>query len=334
MVLKTSQTTLLVVVFLILSSTIILTSLYAVSDENFTRIRNSFLIEAAPIEDFLAKPSAMSPTFLQENMSAPRYLVDALNQIGVKRNHNSEDALNLALKISAHLIENKSRGKPIQSNVADAYRLIRDEGRGYCADYSQVFTAMALAANVPVREWGLGFEGFGGGHAFNEVFSEELNKWVMIDSFHSLYVKDAVTGAPLSTTEFQQRLLKADRASIVFQTIVADRFYFKTKDKAYEYYERGANFFYLFWGNNVFSYDESWPVKVVGPFSRSAEVLSAILFGYHPKLKTIVTPENETFIDKLEQINATLIAAFVLCLILTVYLFYQLFILVKKKLFS
>ena len=94
---------------------------------------------------------------------------------------------------------------PLTNLLLPVFLQIREQGKGYCADYSQVFTALALSTGIPVREWGLGFEGFGRGHAFNEVYDSEQRKWVFIDSYHSLYVIDRGSHNPLSTIEFHNQ---------------------------------------------------------------------------------------------------------------------------------
>ena len=221
------------------------------------------------------------------------------------------------LILARHLIANKRKGKAIQGSVREAYHLIRDQGRGYCADYSQVFTALALAAGIPVREWGLGFDGFGRGHAFNDIYDTRLQQWVFIDSYHSLFVIDPPSGRPLSTLEFQRRLLDdGNMQTYRFVPIVAEKYRFHTPAEANAYYEKTAANFYLFWGNNVFSYDAATVVRLLAPVSRSLEVLGAIATGAQPGIRVLELPGNESYIARLETIRHGLVAALILALVL------------------
>ena len=48
---------------------------------------------------------------------------------------------------------------PIQAGLHEAYTGITQQGVGYCADFTQVFTGLAVAAGLPVRTWSISFEG-------------------------------------------------------------------------------------------------------------------------------------------------------------------------------
>src|SRR3712207_6947241 len=47
-------------------------------------------------------------------------------------------------------------------SLEPTYEVIRNTGRGYCGDYADVYTALALAAGLSVRSWAFSFDGFGG----------------------------------------------------------------------------------------------------------------------------------------------------------------------------
>lgn len=56
---------------------------------------------------------------------------------------------------------------------------------GVCSDIAQVFNNLCVINGVKVREWGTTSAPFNrnnGGHSFNEIFSKELQKWILIDA--------------------------------------------------------------------------------------------------------------------------------------------------------
>lgn len=285
---------------------------YATSKDNGTRVRNSFLVATAPVEIFTSPPSQTPADFLAETLPAPAYLDAAVAKLLPDEMRASLSALEQSLVLARHLIANKRRGKAIQSNVRETYELIRNSGRGYCADYSQVFTALALTAGIPVREWGLRFKGFGRGHAFNEIYDRTLGKWVFIDSYHSLYVVDRSNAEPLSVMELQNRLINdGEMVSYAFVPIDIQKYRFDADIEANQYYAQTAAKFYLFWGNNVFSYDAHPVVRALAPWSRSLEIMGAIVAGVHPKIRVLQRPENTAYLSRLQYIRYGLVAALV-----------------------
>lgn len=56
-----------------------------------------------------------------------------------------------------HLVSN-----PTKSNLREIYCRIVDSGAGYCGDFTHVFMAFSIAANIPMRVWAFFSYGFGG----------------------------------------------------------------------------------------------------------------------------------------------------------------------------
>ena len=195
----------------------------------------------------------------------------------------------IEMALVRHLDATAVSGDPLQSDTRTTYQEIRQGKGGYCSDYTQVFNGLALAAGIGVREWGAAFDGFGGwGHAFSEVFLPETGKWVMIDPFYGFWVRDSATGAPLSVQEFRERLARPDPLAGMSIEVVAPNMYdFTSPEKLIAWYGRGTSQFYLWWGNNVFDYDEQPLVRVAARFSRSAEQLAAIIAGVHPRIRIL-----------------------------------------------
>ncbi len=268
--------------------------------EEAVKIRNSLIAVAGGESDFSWSPANVPESFLWEKSPPPKEFQDIARRIlGAEVSSARRDAFRRSIEIAAHLVQQPRRGGAIMSSTRKTYQKIINTGRGYCADFTQVFNAIALAAHIPVREWGLAFDGFGAGHAVNEIFDEALNKWIMLDVFNSLYIEDAATGIPLSVLEFSEALrTDAAKENVRVVPIVEQRFGFKSADGAIDYYSRGTDQFFLWWGNNVYSYDEHWLVKLLGPVSRSLEQGAAILAGVHPKIHIVSTSSNGASIDE------------------------------------
>ncbi|TDU34425.1 transglutaminase superfamily protein [Gelidibacter sediminis] len=56
---------------------------------------------------------------------------------------------------------------------------------GVCSDIAQIFNNFCVINDIQVREWGttsVPFNVGNGGHSFNEFYSKELQKWILIDA--------------------------------------------------------------------------------------------------------------------------------------------------------
>ena len=91
-------------------------------------------------------------------------------------------------------------------------------------------------------------------------------------------------GTSKSAAEFRSALLADTAHRLEIVPINPQKFAFKPASKAVEYYRRGAPRFYMIWGNDVLSYDQSAAAKLFSRFSRSAEQLAGIAIGAQPKL--------------------------------------------------
>ena len=264
------------------------------------RLRNSLLASVGVPGDFSWIPTATPASFLQNRDPPPESIVLAVRQVVT-----AADGWSRGLQIATHLGQVHPRGGPIQSATAETYRTMQTSGGGYCADYTQVFIGLATAAGLPVREWGLAFDGFGGdGHAIVEVYDDVREKWLMLDPFNSFYPADTVTGQPLSVLEFRARLATANPlAAIRVVRIVPAAFGFRDDANLIAYFQRGVDQFYLWWGSNVFTYEHQPLVAAAGRVSRSAEQVVAIATGVHPGIRIYPTPRNGPLTRKLAGIR-------------------------------
>ena len=268
-----------------------------------TRFRNSLLASVGQSADFDWNAGQPPADFRQESLPAPA----AFREIAdLGRQQDTVRAMNALVE---HLRARPKRRGPIQSDTLETYRIIRAEGRGYCADYTQVFNALAYTAALPVREWGMSFDRFSGdGHAFSEVYDRDAGQWIFVDPMHGFFVRDRASGRPLSVLDFRQRLLDLDSFDSLEIVPIGNAFMFDSPREAYEYYRAGVDQFYLWFGNDVLSYDEHLLVRLLGPISRPLEQLAAILAGVHPKIRILPTASNRDEIDDLFALRTRVIA--------------------------
>ncbi|MGB5104084.1 MAG: transglutaminase-like domain-containing protein [Steroidobacteraceae bacterium] len=255
--------------------------------EEAVKVRNGLVASVGAPADFTWTPQETPATFRLNRAPPSPEFQRVAKELATSDAGPPLAGLDLALAIARHLMGAPKRvGGPIQSGLAVAYTGITQRGRGYCADFTQVFSGLAVAAGLPVRTWSISFESFGAGHAFNEIYDERLGKWVLVDSFHSLYFTDVDTLEPLSVIEVHDRLLAGNdqRPPVAIQHIVPDRFPFRSGQMALDYYRRGLSQLALAWGNNVFDYDQSASVRWSAKVSRHAERAVAIAIGQYPDL--------------------------------------------------
>ena len=263
--------------------------------EELTRFRNALLIDTGSRGDFSWAPDRIPDDFHYESTDPPVEF-----ETGAPKLPIPVDAVDAMTTLVVHLRTKPKRRGPIKSSTVVAYQTIVNTGRGYCADYTQVFNGLAHSVSLPVREWGMSFDRFNGdGHAFNEVFDADKGKWLFVDPMNAFYVQDADTNMPLSVLEFRERLALDSGFDTVDIVPIGDKFLFGSDRDAFAYYANGANQFFLWFGNDVFSYDAHPVVRLFGPISRALEQLIAIGAGIHPRIRVFPTGNNEEEIRNL-----------------------------------
>lgn len=261
-----------------------------------TRFRNSLLANTGEPEDFEWVPGDAPAGYKLETLPPPTILADVGREI---RSPNPL-AVPLMSELVTHLRSQPKRRGPIKSTTIDAYRQIIESGRGYCADYTQVFNGLAHAVELPVREWGMSFDRFSGdGHAFSEVYDENARQWVFVDPMKGFYVRDRLSRKPLSVLELRDRLTIDGGFESVDIVPIGETFLFDSNREAFEFYQDGAAQFYLWFGNNVFTYDRHPVVRFLGPLSRPMEQLAAITLRIHPEIRIVPTDTNSSEIAAL-----------------------------------
>lgn len=252
------------------------------------RIRSSLSFDMGSPPDFNWHPTSRPSSFLINRGGATDSFLNAWNAVQTTYSPPADDNFKRGLAIARYLIAGPKRVEsPIRSDLETTLRGITSDGRGYCADFAKVYNAIALAGNLPVRQWGFSFDAFGSGHTFNEIYDAKRMRWILVDSFHSLYFEDSATGEPLSTIELHDRLLGEDDADVNIHIvrIDPDHFPFRSDSIAFDYYRRGMPQLYLVWGNNVFDYEQDLEFKVFGHVSRSLTELVSIMRGNYARMR-------------------------------------------------
>lgn len=256
--------------------------------DNLVRLRNSLGVQIGELSDFTWLPEAPPPGFLQGTDRAAADLTDVARGIEVGDGGDRSGGFPVGLALSRDLMRAPKRvDGAVNAPTLETYRAIVQQGRGYCGDFVKAFAAVALAKGVPVRQWGFAFDGFGSGHTFNEVYDTTLGKWVLIDSFHSLYFVDPVSREPLSTLEVHDRLLAVGPVphEVEVVRIAAERVPFRTDQLAIDYYRRGMSQLWMVWGNNTLDYEASFAGRIESALHRSVGQLIGILTGRYPVIR-------------------------------------------------
>jgi hypothetical protein len=110
--------------------------------------------------------------------------------------------------LSSWLIDNIKGGPGLSVPSDVALKVMLAGDGGVCSDMTQIFNNFCVINDIKVREWGSTRAPFNreyGGHSFNEVYLEELKKWVLIDvSYCAMFYNE--TNELLSVVELYQSL--------------------------------------------------------------------------------------------------------------------------------
>ena len=81
--------------------------------------------------------------------------------------------------------------------------------------------------------------------------------------------------------------------------ILLERFKFETAERALRYYRRGADQFFLYMGNNVFSTDNDAILQAAGSVSSYLAQSLAIVKGIQPEIRIVPTDTNGPAFEEL-----------------------------------
>lgn len=303
----------MVCLLLVLASALSLLPHFRNSAE-LVRMRNALLMDFVDTPSFDWSPSAPPADFDWERAAPWPQFVARVQALGLEALPGDWER---ALAIGRHMLHNRidgdAYGIPIQSDLERTYVAIVDKGMGYCADFSDVYDALALAAGLKVRTWAFSFEGFGGrGHIFNEVWDVRRGRWLMIDVVNNLYPVDE-QGEPMSGLEYRERLRAGGTAPQAVRIEPRALAVFTDGASLARYYRRGLNQWYMWWGNAVYSYDNALLVRLLGPVSRSLEQLGAILHDVHPHIRVLAEADNRAMVQRMWQLRVHLLVVLAVC---------------------
>jgi hypothetical protein len=273
---------------------------YTLSGTEAARARNSLVLDDTADASIDWTPPQVPPGFLVDRGPADPVFIAVAQRLHLAELPTDWDR---AVAISRHLLGSSPRlpGGAIQADLQTTYRRIVGGGYGYCVDFVQSFSAIAGAAGMPMRSWAFSFDGFGGhGHILPEIWNRQAGEWQVLDLFNNAYF--TIADKPLSAREFRAAML-AGRPIRMHRLDPSARPGYIHEEKAWDYYRRGLPEWYLWWGNNPFSYDQAASVRMFSPVSRSLAQLGAILQGVHPHIHVLATPENRARIDALRQVR-------------------------------
>ena len=249
------------------------------------RLRNALLLHDDLERNFDWAPPRVPAGFLKEDGPKDPVFVALVARLGLEK---ISDDWARAQAIAGHLLErNPKVDGALKADLRSTYLGIIELRGGYCADFVRVFTAIALAAGLDVRYWAFSFDGFGGhGHVFPEIWNRQLGQWQLLDVFDNYYFVDGGE-SPLSAMQFRQALLNRSAGLQLRPLHVGARPGYEIESKAWDYFRRGVPEWYLWWGNNVFSYDRAILVRMFSPLSRALEQFGGIAQGVHPHIRML-----------------------------------------------
>lgn len=281
------------------------------------RVRNALGASVGAPADFDWTPDGVPEGYLLSTATPPAEftrIAEALRASTAPPGQGPDFEFSLA--VSRDLMRAPKRvGTPVRAPALQTYRAITEQGRGYCADFVKAFNVIALAGEVPVRQWGFAFTAFGSGHTFNEIFDRNRGKWLLVDSFHSLYFVDPQTREPLSTLEVHDRLLSLDpqRRAAEIVRIIPERLPFRSEAMALDYYRVGMRQLWLVWGNNALDFEKHPVTGPVSRVSRGAGQLLGLALGQYPTIRIYPTGVSERDLRELFRARDELFLALACC---------------------
>lgn len=287
---------------------------YAGSSADLVRMRHALLLVGAAEADapaFAWTPQQPPAGFLQERGPVDPLFAEVVRRLDLQSLPSDWDR---ALAISRHLLASQPRlsGGAIQGDLHGTYRGIVEQGHGYCGDFVRAFTALATAAGMPVRNWAFSFDDFGGGgHVWPEIWNRDRQAWQLLDIFNNYYFVRG-DGAPLSALDLRAALREGAPDLRLLPLVPQARPGYAIEAKAWDYYRRGLSQWFLWWGNNVYSYDRAPPVRWFAGHSRALEQFAGAATGVYPGLMLVKQADNLQARQALERLRWQLLVVGVL----------------------
>ncbi|MCL4695866.1 MAG: glycosyltransferase [Burkholderiaceae bacterium] len=278
------------------------------------RLRNALQLGPDWSEADDWKPPQRPAGFLVETVRADVRLAQVVERLNLTE---MPDDWTRAQAIGRHLLMGppSAAGGGIQADLWETHERIVRRGEGYCGDFVRVFIALANTAGLEVRPWAFSFDGFGGhGHIWVELWDRQQQRWQLIDVFNNYYFARGSSGDPLAALELRRALLASPGLGevhhVALKRLVPEaRVGYEIESKAWEYYQRGVDQWYLPFGNNVISIDALPAVKVFSGWSRVGEGIGTLVLGHAPSIRILSTERNAGMRTELRAVRMRVTAA-------------------------
>jgi len=199
---------------------------------------------------FMITKSPKSSFFNEENYNSYNKKKD-IHPIFFEDNPITSSEKNLStivkvIKIAEHFNTFFKRGPGLGLASSESYITMRYKKGGVCSDYAQVFINFCIINDIKVREWGIkgGSQSVIGGHSFNEFWSEELKKWILIDVYNSVFIINKSSRELLSVSQLVDYMSSANADNLEFQQMVDVRKGLN-KELLEQYFFDNKNLFFL-----------------------------------------------------------------------------------------
>lgn len=276
------------------------------SGTDLARMRNALIFEPLPRSAFEWPGDALPVGWLRDTEPPNPLYRKAVAHLALDR---QPDDWQRALTIARHLLGAapvRDSGK-VQAGLDDTYRRIVVQGDGYCADFVRVFRALAEVAGLTQRVWAFSFDGFGGeGHVWVEIWNRRERRWQLMDVYNNSWF-DLGRG-PISALELREALRAADPALKRARLHPQVRDGYAIEAKAWDYYRRGLDQWYLMWGINPFAEDALMSSLPSHPLARSFGQGLLIVLGLHPQAAALADVGNRDAIESMRWLRLHLLA--------------------------
>ena len=267
------------------------------------RVRNAFLLRRGQPADFAWTPQSVPAGFRVEHRRAPEIIQSAVAESGALEDVGDWPR---TIALVTMLMRPSRQEGAIQADLATTYQSIVS-GSGNCSDYVRVFLAAASASGLFCRQWAFSFDGFGGhGHTFVEVYDRQRSRWIFLDVHNNVYATRPNSDVMLSAMELRSVLLESSEVDL--RRASEGRLGWEDSSKLLDYYRRGLDEWYLWWGNDVISRDRTGLAAVLSIVSGrlSHRLTSAFRL---PPLVAVVTGDNERSVTRMEDLRRQVIGA-------------------------
>lgn len=150
----------------------------------------------------------------------PLYFFETNSKIFPSNKSESNDIKKVET-IARWMIKNIRRGKGLGLPSEDSIKIMTLERGGVCSDFAQVFNNLCVINDIKVKEWGFKSlsqnKKISGGHSFNEFYSKELKKWILIDTYKCIFFYQEKDTVPLSVIELFDTL--KEKKEVTFRNI-------------------------------------------------------------------------------------------------------------------